>query len=444
MKLRNTLSAIGLMTLASTSFASVNIHTFSPTANSTYIFTEDALSDNWYSKNNTGLLISAFYDMIDDPLVELNSARTHRKGTLVENMQSLSLTAGYRLTTRLQLGLSTAITMARMPDNSSTTGLNDSRVFAKYRLTKNNALVDVAVMPQMWIPTGNRSIFVSNDSFAGGLMVVAERDFKRVLVSANAGIKHSPRAQFRDLDLRTTLPLSLGAYVPITSHWGVNGDVSGEMTLPLNTHQNPSSAYLGGKYNSLGGVAVSFGGAVGSVNGYGSADYRIIAGLTLTPWTRKKAEEPAVMPMVVSAVKKEPVVEFTAKELVVREEVKFEHNKAVLTPSGQALLDEVARVMKENDKNFSKIIIEGHTNEIGSLSHNQTLSEQRAASVLEYLVSRGVAAQKLESIGFGKTKPKNLPGLSRDARLAADRRVEFKVIQNNLASNQNSEQGTNH
>jgi outer membrane protein OmpA-like peptidoglycan-associated protein len=122
-----------------------------------------------------------------------------------------------------------------------------------------------------------------------------------------------------------------------------------------------------------------------------------------------------------------PRVIFTAKELIITEEVKFEHNKAELTRSGQNLLDEVARVLKSNKQSFTMITIEGHTNRLGTHAHNNKLSRERAASVREYLASRGIPAQLLASMGYGKTRPKNIPGLSKDAQLAADRRVEFKV-----------------
>jgi len=140
-------------------------------------------------------------------------------------------------------------------------------------------------------------------------------------------------------------------------------------------------------------------------------------------------QKPAPKPAVVVIVKKAPRVVFTAKEIKISEEIKFKHASAVLTASGRNLLDEVVAVMKKNRASYRKIMIEGHTNELGSYPYNQKLSEQRAASVREYLAARGITSKDLMVIGYGKTKPKkNLRGLSKDARLAANRRVEFKVI----------------
>ena len=53
----------------------------------------------------------------------------------------------------------------------------------------------------------------------------------------------------------------------------------------------------------------------------------------------------------------------------------------------------------------ARIAIDGHTDSTGSASHNQTLSEARAASVRDYFVSKGIAASRLTARGFGGTRP---------------------------------------
>ena len=74
------------------------------------------------------------------------------------------------------------------------------------------------------------------------------------------------------------------------------------------------------------------------------------------------------------------------------------------------------------------IQIAGHTDSDGSESYNQTLSEQRAASVKNYLVDNGISASRLSTIGFGE----NLPVVSNGsaANKAMNRRIEFTVLSN--------------
>ena len=74
-----------------------------------------------------------------------------------------------------------------------------------------------------------------------------------------------------------------------------------------------------------------------------------------------------------------------------------------------------------------RVRVEGHTDNRGVKAANQTLSEDRARAVMEYLVSQGLAADRLESVGYGDTKP-IAPNLTARGR-ELNRRVEFIVLE---------------
>ncbi len=84
--------------------------------------------------------------------------------------------------------------------------------------------------------------------------------------------------------------------------------------------------------------------------------------------------------------------------------VLFVTNRADLLPGAQAKLDEVAAALTKQDAE-SKIVVEGHTDSQGEASYNQDLSQRRAQSVRDYLVSRGIAADRITAQGFGLTRP---------------------------------------
>ncbi len=109
---------------------------------------------------------------------------------------------------------------------------------------------------------------------------------------------------------------------------------------------------------------------------------------------------------------------------VVLEDVQFELNSSELTPDSSESLDKVVAAM--NDYPSLRIEIQAHTDSMGEASYNQYLSEQRAASVRDYLVAKGVAAERMVSRGYGETKPIADNG-TRDGR-AKNRRVELEVI----------------
>lgn len=101
----------------------------------------------------------------------------------------------------------------------------------------------------------------------------------------------------------------------------------------------------------------------------------------------------------------------------------FGSNSAVLDASSFATLDELSERAK-NCRNAS-IHVEGHTDNQGSESSNQKLSEQRAMAVLNYLVKAGVDASRIEAIGFGESRPL-VPNSTPENR-TKNRRIEFSV-----------------
>jgi len=83
----------------------------------------------------------------------------------------------------------------------------------------------------------------------------------------------------------------------------------------------------------------------------------------------------------------------------------FEFNKAVLTKEARAKLDGEVIAKLGDMRDVRYIIVNGHADRLGSPQYNQQLSEKRAEAVRAYLVSKGVDASKVETLGFGKTLP---------------------------------------
>ena len=111
----------------------------------------------------------------------------------------------------------------------------------------------------------------------------------------------------------------------------------------------------------------------------------------------------------------------------------FDFDKAVLKPEGKAAIDtEIIAKLRDVQK-LELVLVTGHTDRIGSQAYNQKLSERRADAVRDYLVSKGVPRDKIETLGMGKTQP--VPGVVCNMKamkeliacLAPNRRVEVEV-----------------
>ena len=105
-------------------------------------------------------------------------------------------------------------------------------------------------------------------------------------------------------------------------------------------------------------------------------------------------------------------------------DVTFATGSTTITPSFQATLNEVAESLTKYPN--SLIDVYGHTDTVGSTASNQTLSEERARAVTNYLTSRGVASNRIRWQGFGETQLK--VATADNVNEPRNRRVEIKVV----------------
>ena len=113
------------------------------------------------------------------------------------------------------------------------------------------------------------------------------------------------------------------------------------------------------------------------------------------------------------------------KRIRILEKVQFETAKAVIRPSSFSLLDEVAATIITNP-HLGRVEVQGHTDSRGTTAYNQRLSEDRAASVRDYLLGKSVPPERLVSRGYGESSPIET-NKTPDGR-EANRRVAFKLI----------------
>jgi outer membrane protein OmpA-like peptidoglycan-associated protein len=105
-------------------------------------------------------------------------------------------------------------------------------------------------------------------------------------------------------------------------------------------------------------------------------------------------------------------------------EVTFAVNSSNLDPAFRSTLDKVASTLSEYEKTYVDVL--GHTDSTGSDAYNQTLSEQRAATVATYLGGRGVNQARLATKGYGESQPRG-SNTTEEGR-AQNRRVEIRLV----------------
>ncbi|RMG46892.1 MAG: OmpA family protein [Acidobacteria bacterium] len=122
--------------------------------------------------------------------------------------------------------------------------------------------------------------------------------------------------------------------------------------------------------------------------------------------------------------KKAPPLFEKGRKTLVLEGVFFEVNSADLSPASLEVLDRVAESLL--DWPNVKVEIGGHTDSTGSAAYNKRLSQKRAEAVRQYLISKGVAPERLTAVGYGEEKP-IADNKTKEGR-ARNRRVELRKI----------------
>lgn len=128
-----------------------------------------------------------------------------------------------------------------------------------------------------------------------------------------------------------------------------------------------------------------------------------------------------------------PTTKPTGEKVTVAADALFDFNKSTLRPEGKSKLDEVAT--KADSLVLEVVIAVGHADRIGSAAYNQKLSEKRAAAVKDYLVSKGIPANRVYTEGKGSKQPVTKPGDCKGPKsakviacLQPDRRVDIEII----------------
>ena len=185
------------------------------------------------------------------------------------------------------------------------------------------------------------------------------------------------------------------------------------------------------------GIQFDAGAGRGFVQGYGTTQLRVMAGLTFT----RVPEEPAVVTQQVVNVIEVPVAppeepeepewkpgelaKIQKSQIVIKDPIQFELDTANILPESLPTLQYVADLLNQNSQ-IVHLLIEGHASEEGSYEYNYALSMSRANAIWERLVKMGVHPSRMSTRSMGEVVPVEMG--SEEKELAANRRVEFHII----------------
>ena len=122
----------------------------------------------------------------------------------------------------------------------------------------------------------------------------------------------------------------------------------------------------------------------------------------------------------------QPIDVIVTETEVILKPIYFEFDKSNITQEGAFELDKLVQVMKNNNKMV--ILAKSHTDSRGGDNYNLTLSDRRAKSTVQYIISKGIDASRISGKGMGKLEPKEVCNPCTEAQHALNRRSEFLIV----------------
>ncbi|XXX81704.1 OmpA family protein [Sorangium sp. So ce134] len=353
----------------------------------------------------------------------------------------------------------------------------------------------MAIAGNLNFPTGDQNAFASDGALSGGATLIADYRFNfGLLLAANAGIWLRPDNQFAGVRVGDMAQFGVAAEQYVVQRWGLSviGEVYGYPSLtsyPDDPGQIPAEALLGLRWQTKHGITITFGGSFGAACGFGAPAIRFFNVITWQPKTSQEQEEINRLQQrdnddpdrdgLIGAADRCPDVPGSPEnfgcpdldtdgdgivdrddqcpdkpagphgkngcplafvrgdEIVITEQVHFATDRDIILEDSNPTLEAVAQVLIDNPE-IREVRIEGHTDVRATDVYNLALSQRRVASVMAYLIAKGVDPSRLQAKGYGHSQPiyDDTGCVGPDDKLTPDcqfmtsknRRVVFRIL----------------
>lgn len=307
-------------------------------------------------------------------------------------------------------------------------GMGDLRLVTKLRfLDVEKTHFGISLVPYVTFPTGDVVRFAGNGHVMGGVQLVLDTIIAdRFSMAANVGylMRDDVTETFVfsggvTSTVRVDDLLTMGAGANFRFNKYIQAIVEAQANTVLYDFFGASNTTSfeadGGVRLFLGdsGLAVDLGGGAGLIEGVGTPRFRGFLGLR---WLAPEAQDcPECAP--------DPRIQ--GNKIVLWGKIFFDTDRATIKPISFPVLDDVVDVLQKNP-NITLVEIQGHADWRGSDAHNLDLTQRRAESSRQYLISKGVDPARLTAVGYGESRP--IASNNTVEGMSQNRRVEFIIM----------------
>jgi len=373
-----------------------------------------------------------YFDYSNRPLQFVATGAAVGRQSVIDNLFVANLFGALSFTDWFEAGLNIPVVAfnefftddaAAQPDSGG--GMNDIMMMMKFRFVDiDKHKVGFSFMPYFTLPTGDVVRYMGNGAVTGGARLIT--DFKiadRFSMALNLGMLMRDDVTRNAVRINDQFTYNLAGNLRFGRGWEAIAEVYGSTVLSdffSFTNSSPLEAGGGIRYNfAKSGFAVDVGGTVGIIDGVGAPRFRAFAGLRWTaPISEPCPECPPPAPP--------PDPRINGNKIVIWGKIYYDTDKATIKPISFPVLDDVVDVMQKNPQ-LTLVEVQGHTDARASDEYNMKLSQARAESARNYLISKGVDASRLTARGYGETQP--IADNTTKEGMSQNRRTEFIILQ---------------
>lgn len=309
-------------------------------------------------------------------------------------------------------------------DSDHGAGLGDIMMMFKFRAVDSaKHPVGFSVMPFVTLPSGDVVRYTGNGALTGGVMLIT--DFmlhERFHMALNLGATLRDDVTRHGVRMDDEFNYGVAANIKFTQNFHGILEAFGKTTMRDffgSSAHTPFEAGGGIRYNFKDtGFAWDLGGTAGIIDGVGSPRFRAFTGVKWTAPVKEACPEcPPPQPP--------PDPRIRGDQIVIWGKIFYDTDKATIKPISYPVLDDVVDVMNKNPQ-LDLVEVQGHCDIRGGFEYNMKLSDRRAESAMNYLVSKGVSSSRLTSKGYGYTKP--IASNETKEGMSQNRRTEFHIL----------------
>lgn len=264
------------LALGEIALASFNFQTYQNRNSPDFTFLDSTRSGDEITLNP--MSHSAIYQYFYNPIGFDRQEDGH--GTLVPSLQSLNLTSEYNFSKTWSIGLEMPVHQLNFDQRGYQFAFGDLRFFSKITLfEKDREDWKIALVPSLYLPTGNPDLLLSNSDGGAGTNLVLEKKDGPIVKVLNFGFDYFPKASFRNINYELQTSLGAGFKYEMSKEWSIETEWMGRQTSNIRT----GDLYLGGQYIISPHQASFFGASLASTQlDSSNLEYRLMIGFRWT------------------------------------------------------------------------------------------------------------------------------------------------------------------